>query len=80
MRNPTTARLKVLRATVRDYQGDITTGVVKRLYVAQFGPGDWQGKARQDLAQLVTDGLLILDDSDPDNRRFRYNHAHGGQL
>ncbi|MEU9198883.1 hypothetical protein [Streptomyces sp. NPDC048332] len=80
MRNPTTARLAVLRAMAREYQGDITAAVVTRLYVSRFGEGDWRGKARQDLAQLTADGLLIRDDSDPDRRRFRFNYAHGGQL
>lgn len=78
MRNPTEARLKILRAVVADYQGDITTRAIQQLYVNRFGPGDWRGKARQDLAQLVTDGLLLLDDTDPGRRVFRFNHAHGG--
>ncbi|MEV0915458.1 hypothetical protein AB0I93_14455 [Streptomyces sp. NPDC049967] len=78
MRNPTAARLAVLRAMVRDYQGAITTRAIQQLYVNRFGPGEWRGKARQDLAQLVTDGLLICDDTDPGRRVFRFNHAHGG--
>jgi hypothetical protein len=77
--NPTADRLTVLRAMVRDYQGDITTRVVQRLYVSRFGPGDWRGKARQDLAQLTSDGLLLVDDTDPGRRVHRINHAHGGQ-
>lgn len=80
MRNPTQARLAVLRPMVREYQGDITAAIVTRLYVNRFGPGPWRDKARQDLAQLTADGLLILDDTNPDRRVFRYNHAHGGQL
>ncbi|MFG2670815.1 hypothetical protein [Streptomyces sp. NPDC048445] len=75
--NPTAARLAVLRAMVRDYQGDITTRMVQQLYVRRFGPGDWRGKARQDLAQLTADGLLLVDDTDPGKRRFRLNHAYG---
>lgn len=78
MRNPTNARLTVLRVLARDYQGPITTRVVQTLYVSKFGPGDWRGKARQDLAQLVAEGLLICDDSNPDGRVFRLNHAHSG--
>jgi hypothetical protein len=80
MRNPTTARLKVLQAMAADYQGTITAAAVTRLYVSRFGEGDWRGKARQDLAALVDKGVLIRDDSDPDRRVFRFNHAHGGQL
>lgn len=80
MRTPTAARLAVLRTTVRDYQGTITTRAIQQLYVNRFGPGDWRGKARQDLAQLTGEGLLICDDTDPDRRVFRYNHATGGQL
>ncbi|MFI1524976.1 hypothetical protein [Streptomyces griseus] len=78
MRSPTDARLAVLRELARDYMGDITTRMVQQLYVQRFGPGDWRGKARQDLAQLVGEGLLICDDTDPGRRAFRLNHAHGG--
>ncbi|MDW4900611.1 hypothetical protein RB625_19570 [Streptomyces californicus] len=78
MRTPTQARLQILRTLVRDYQGDITTGLVQKHYVAKIGAGDWRAKARQDLDQLVRDGLLIRDDRDPDTRVFRLNHAHPG--
>ncbi|MFJ3590106.1 hypothetical protein ACIQUY_31800 [Streptomyces sp. NPDC090231] len=75
MRNPTDARLKILRAVVADYQGAITTRAIQQLYVNRFGPGEWRGKARQDLAQLVKDELLICDDTDPGHRVFRFNHG-----
>lgn len=78
--SPTAARLAALRTLVGTYQGPITTRVVQTLYVAKFGPSDWQGKARQDLAQLVGEGLLVVDDSDPGRRVFRLNHATGGHL
>lgn len=78
MRGPTGARLTVLRALVRDYQGPITTRVVQQLYARRFGTGDWQGKARQDLAQLVGEGLLVVDDTDPGRRVFRLNPQTGG--
>ncbi|MFF3300930.1 hypothetical protein [Streptomyces sp. NPDC002908] len=77
MRNPTDARLAALRTLVRDYQGEITTRVVQKLYAARFGPGQWQGKARQDLAQLVGEGLLVVDDSRPDRRCFRLAQRYG---
>ena len=76
MRNPTDARLTLLRALVRDYQGPITTRVVQKLYATRIGPGQWQGKARQDLAQLVGEGLLVVDD--PGRRVFRINPQTGG--
>ncbi|MFI2084365.1 hypothetical protein ACH43Y_28900 [Streptomyces rubiginosohelvolus] len=76
MRSPTDARLAVLRELARDYMGDITTRMVQQLYVQRFGPGDWRGKARQDLAQLTGEGLLICDDTDPARRVHRLNHAH----
>lgn len=79
MKNPTTARLTVLRALVRDYQGPITTRVVQTLYGQKFGPGQWQGKARQDLAQLVGEGLLTVDDSDPGRRCFRLTQPYGNR-
>lgn len=78
MRTPTQARLHLLRNLVRDYPGDITTGMVQKHYVAKLGAGDWRAKARQDLDQLARDGLLILDDRNPDKRVFRLNHAHQG--
>ncbi|MFI2314126.1 hypothetical protein AMK17_25195 [Streptomyces sp. CB00072] len=78
MRTTTDARLLELRNLARDYMGDITTRMVQQLYVAKFGPGDWRGKARQDLAQLTGEGLLICDDTDPARRVHRLNHAHGG--
>ena len=77
MRNPTDARLTLLRALVRDYQGPITTRVVQKLYATRIGPGQWQGKARQDLAQLVGEGLLRVDDSDPGRRCFRLVQPYG---
>ncbi|MFJ9318288.1 hypothetical protein [Streptomyces globisporus] len=80
MKNPTDARLAVLRELARDYMGDITTRMVQQLYVSKFGPGDWRGKARQDLAQLTGEGLLICDDRDPGRRVFRFNHAKGGHV
>ncbi|MFC9036843.1 hypothetical protein [[Kitasatospora] papulosa] len=78
MRNPTDARLTALRALVRSHQGPITTRVVQNLYASRFGAGQWQGKARQDLAQLVWEGLLVVDDSDPGRRVFRINPQTGG--
>lgn len=80
MKSPTNARLTVLRAMASDTVGDITTRMVQQLYVSKFGPGDWRGKARQDLAQLTGEGLLICDDTDPGRRTFRFNHAKGGHL
>ncbi|MGW1463884.1 hypothetical protein ACWCPT_05950 [Streptomyces sp. NPDC002308] len=71
--SPTAARLTALRALVREYEGPITTRIVQNLYARRFGAGDWQGKARQDLAQLVGEGLLVRDDSDPGRRVFRLN-------
>lgn len=77
MRNPTDARLTALRSLVRDYQGPITTRVVQQLYATRFGAGQWQGKARQDLSQLVGEGLLVADDSDPGRRCFRHVQPYG---
>ncbi|MFD9834462.1 hypothetical protein [[Kitasatospora] papulosa] len=77
MRNPTDARLTVLRNLVRSHQGPITTRVVQTLYGQKFGAGQWQGKARQDLAQLVGEGLLVVDDSDPGRRCFRLAQRNG---
>jgi hypothetical protein len=72
-------RLALLRRLARDYQGDITTGVVRRLYVQHFGKGDWRRTARRDLAQLTEQGLLIRDTTDPGRNCYRLNHAHGGR-
>lgn len=76
----TADRLAVLRALARDYQGELTTRIVQQRYTARFGKGDWRSKARQDLAQLTGEGLLICDETDPGRRCYRLNYAHGGQL
>lgn len=72
----TAIRLAILRPAVRDYEGEWTTRMVQHLYVIKFGRGDWRRAARQDLAQLATDGLLLLDDRDPGRRVYRLNRIH----
>ncbi|MFJ2110536.1 hypothetical protein ACIOEX_01185 [Streptomyces sp. NPDC087850] len=76
MTTPTADRLAILRPAVRDYEGEWTTRIVQRLYAAHFGPGDWRGKARQDLAQLAGEGLLVLDDTDRGRKCYRLNRIH----
>lgn len=71
----TAERLATLRALARDYQGELTTRVVQRRYAHRFGKGDWRAKARQDLAQLAGEGLLLLDETDPGRRCYRLNYA-----
>ncbi|WP_329163958.1 hypothetical protein OHB49_29020 [Streptomyces sp. NBC_01717] len=73
-------RLALLRATARDYKGELTTRVVQRLYAEKFGPGDWRRAARQDLTTLAEQGLLICDTTDPGRTCYRFNYAHGGRL
>ncbi|MFD5058218.1 hypothetical protein [Streptomyces sp. NPDC058394] len=73
-------RLALLRATARDYEGELTTRVVQRLYAEKFGPGDWRRSARLDLAYLAEQGLLICDTTDPGRTCYRLNYAHGGRL
>ncbi|MFJ3141645.1 hypothetical protein ACIPJM_04240 [Streptomyces halstedii] len=70
------ARLAVLRAAVGDYQGEWTTRMVQRLYVTKLGRGPWRRPARQDMAQLVREGLLILDDTNPGRRVYHLNRIH----
>ena len=73
-------RLTILRRAIRDYQGEWTTRRVWQLYRARGYNAPQRKTARDDLALLQRQGLLILDDTDPCRRVFRLNHAVGGQL
>lgn len=73
-------RLTILRCAIRDYQGEWTTRRVSQLYRTKGHSAPMRKTARDDLALLHRQGLLILDDTDPGRRVFRLNHAHGGQL
>lgn len=71
-------RLALLRRAVRDHQGEWTTNRVQELYRSRAYAAPFRRTARQDLAALTRQGLLVLDDTDPGRRVFRLNHAHGG--
>ncbi|MFJ1695740.1 hypothetical protein ACIOHC_11400 [Streptomyces sp. NPDC088252] len=71
-------RLALLRRAVRDHQGEWTTRRVRELYRSRAYDAPFRRTARQDLAVLARQGLLVLDDTDPGRRVFRLNHAHGG--
>ncbi|MEU3219989.1 hypothetical protein [Streptomyces sp. NPDC006971] len=73
-------RLSILRRAVRDYQGEWTTCRVQRLYRARAYAAPFRRTARQDLAVLARQGLLVLDDTDPGRRVFRLARANGGRL
>ncbi|MFF5784223.1 hypothetical protein ACFY8P_04540 [Streptomyces sp. NPDC012693] len=69
-------RLQLLRAVAAEWKGEWTTRRAQHLYQARFGPGDWRRKARRDLDQLATEGLL--DEHGPENRRhFTLNTWNG---
>ncbi|MFF2964294.1 hypothetical protein ACFVT1_36630 [Streptomyces sp. NPDC057963] len=71
-------RLALLRRAVRDDHGEWTTDRVRQLYRSRAYAAPFRRTARQDLAVLARQGLLLLDDTDPGRRVFRLNHAHGG--
>ncbi|WP_326768590.1 hypothetical protein OG978_32365 [Streptomyces sp. NBC_01591] len=71
-------RRALLRRAVRDHQGEWTTHRVQDLYRDRSYDAPFRRTARQDLAVLARQGLLVLDDTDPGRRVFRLNHAHGG--
>ncbi|MGW3164784.1 hypothetical protein ACWC9Q_18310 [Streptomyces sp. NPDC001142] len=73
-------RLSLLRRAVRDSRGEWTTHRVQELYRSRAYAAPFRRTARQDLAVLARQGLLVLDDTDPGRRVFRLAHANGGQL
>jgi hypothetical protein len=73
-------RLALLRRAVRDGRGEWTTHRVQELYRAREYDAPFRRTARQDLAALARQGLLVLDDTDPGRRVFRPARVNGGQL
>ncbi|MEU2135334.1 hypothetical protein [Streptomyces sp. NPDC018352] len=71
-------RLTLLRRAVRDYQGEWTTRMVQDLYRAREYAAPQRKTARDDLATLHRQGLLVLDDTDPGRRVFRLARMNGG--
>lgn len=62
-------RLSVLRhAALTDPDRRWTTVRVQRLYRAEGVAAPFRATARKDLAQLAREGLLTLDDTNPDER------------
>lgn len=60
-------RLALLRRAVRDYQGAWTTQKVRALYAAHNYDAPLRSTARDDLARLARQGLLVQHG--PDNNR-----------
>ena len=73
-------RLALLRRAVRDDRGVWTTHRVQDLYRSRAYAAPFRRTARQDLAALARQGLLVLDDTDPGRRVFRPARVNGGQL
>ncbi|MEU6872424.1 hypothetical protein [Streptomyces sp. NPDC046751] len=72
-------RLALLRLAIRDRGATPwTTRMVQQLYRARGYDAPLRKTARDDLALLARQGLLVLDDTDPGRRCYRLNHAHGG--
>lgn len=71
-------RLALLRRSAGEWTGPWTTRRVQHLYQAAFGPGDWRRKARADLDLLAQQGLLVLNDQDPDRRFYTLNRITTG--
>lgn len=62
-------RLAILRRAVRDYQGEWTTRRVQQLYRAHSYAAPLRKTARDDLALLHRQGLLVLND-EPGRRSY----------
>lgn len=72
-------RLALLRRAIRDRgTAPWTTHMVQQLYRARGYDAPLRKTARDDLATLHRQGLLVLDDTDPGCRCYRLNDAHGG--
>ncbi|MFJ8855153.1 hypothetical protein [Streptomyces sp. NPDC102437] len=71
-------RLALLRHAVQDDQGEWTTDRVRDLCRAREYAAPFRRTARQDLAVLAKQGLLVLDDTDRGRRVFRPARTNGG--
>ncbi|MEU0634366.1 hypothetical protein [Streptomyces sp. NPDC005989] len=72
-------RLALLRRAIRDRgTAPWTTRMVQQLYRARGYDAPLRKTARDDLATLHRQGLLVLDDTDPDRRVFRLAGTNGG--
>ncbi|MFF8716211.1 hypothetical protein ACF07T_32970 [Streptomyces sp. NPDC015184] len=71
-------RLALLRRAVRDDRGEWTTHRVQELYRSREYAAPFRRTARQDLAVLARQGLLVLDDTDRGRRVFRPARPSGG--
>lgn len=69
-------RLALLRRAIRDYDGGPwTTRMVQQLYRAHGYAAPYRRTAKGDLAQLHRQGFLVLDDTDPGRRVYRFDRA-----
>ncbi|MFF5451827.1 hypothetical protein ACFY40_11380 [Streptomyces sp. NPDC012950] len=72
-------RRAILRRTARDYKGPLTTGMVVQLYKAHGLNVPSRKTARDDLAYLARQGLLV--ERGPENgRHYTLNHWNGAAL
>lgn len=69
-------RLALLRRAVRDYQGEWTTRRVQQLYRSHAYAAPLRKTARDDLALLHRQGLLVLDDA-PGRRSYTLAKIRG---
>lgn len=66
-------RRALLLAVIRDWQGEWTTTRVQKLYRSRAYAAPMRKTARDDLAQLHRQGLLVLNDTDPNRRCYTLN-------
>ncbi|MFF9197298.1 hypothetical protein ACF09L_19030 [Streptomyces sp. NPDC014779] len=71
-------RRALLLAAIRDWQGEWTTTRVQKLYRSRAYAVPMRKTARDDLAQLHRQGLLVLDERDPNRRVYRLNRITTG--
>lgn len=72
-------RLAYLRTAIGSWEGDWTTRRVQRLYHGRYGTTQHRHQAKDDLAELHRQGLLVLHDEDPDRKHYTLNTWNGGQ-
>ncbi|MFD9047628.1 hypothetical protein [Streptomyces zaomyceticus] len=70
-------RLTVLRRAIRDHAGDWTTGMVVRLYTERGLHVPCRKTARDDLARLARQGLLV-ERGPVNGRHYVLNRWNGG--
>jgi hypothetical protein len=70
-------RRTILRAAIADWQGEWTTARAHHFLQARGISNGQRSQARYDLKALHRDGLLVLNDSNPDRVFYTFNSWNG---